>query len=62
MKDYDKEIKELQAKGSKLCDEGSHEIGQLLYLAAVDMEDLWTMYKALSVEMKKLQRRINDGK
>ena len=55
MKDYDKVIKELQTMGGKLSDEGNHEIGNILYLAGVDMEDLWTMNKALSAEIKKLQ-------
>ena len=55
MKDYGKVIKELQTMGGKLSDEGNHEIGNTLYLAAVDMEDLWTMNKALSAEIKKLQ-------
>lgn len=55
MKDYDKEIKELQKAGDKLSDEGNHEVGNMLYLAAVDMEDLWTQYKATLKELWRLQ-------
>lgn len=51
MKDYNKEIKELQEAGSKLSDEGNHEVGNMLYLAAVDLEDLWTQYQAILKEL-----------
>lgn len=55
MKDYDVVIKDLQKTGSKLSDEGNKEIGNKLYLAAVDLEDLWTQYKALQKELWNLK-------
>ena len=55
MKDYNKEIKDLQKAGSELSDKGNHEVGNMLYLAAVDLDDLWTQNKALATELKKYQ-------
>lgn len=57
MKDYEKVIRDLQATGNKLCDKGEHELGQAVYLAAVDFEDVWTQYKAMCNEIKKLQEK-----
>lgn len=55
MKDYDVVIKDLQKTGSKLSDEGNKEIGNKLCLAAIDLEDLWTQYKAMQKELWNLK-------